>query len=228
MTFTSNDEFELKSMEGQTARYRRAQPYAADAAELKAAEGRYRAPDLGKVFEILPETNGLAVRFEDAPDKVIHAEAVGRDRFMQSLLIVQLVRDASGKVTGFDYSSPLVRNIRFNRIGDRAATAAPAPVAKEVPTAPTQPKTTALRLEGLVGEYELAAGRTLTITLDNGQLFGQPSGGGAKLPLEFVSGTTFGATGRPITLTFKLGDDGKATSVVMSQNGNERTLPKVR
>jgi hypothetical protein len=116
--------------------------------------------------------------------------------------------------------------MRFARIGDRVATSPALPEAKAA--APTTTVTTALRLENLVGEYELAPGRNLAITLENGKLNGQPSGGGAKLPLNFVSGTTFSAEGRPITLTFTIGADGKATALVMSQNGNERTLKRVK
>jgi hypothetical protein len=143
-------------------------------------------------------------------------------------MIVRFRRDASGKVTGFDYGNPVVRNISFTRLGDRATTretsAAPVPVAKDPAAALTSP---APRPEGLTGEYELAPGRTLAITIEGGQLHGQPAGG-EKRTLVHVSGATFSAAGSPITLTFTLGSDGRATAVVMRQNGRERTLPKVR
>ena len=48
------------------------------------------------------------------------------------------------------------------------------------------------------------------------------------LPLSHVSGTTFSAADRPITLTFTVDAGGRATGLVMRQNGNERTLPRVR
>jgi hypothetical protein len=147
---------------------------------------------------------------------------------MRSLMVVRFRRDGSGKVVGFDYGNPVVRSIAFTRLGARtpgSATAArpPAPPA----AAPAGPASPAPRLEGLAGEYELAAGRTLAVTLQDGRLHGQPPGG-AKRPLAHVSGTTFSAEGSPVTLTFTLGADGRATAVVMRQNGNERTLPKVR
>lgn len=50
----------------------------------------------------------------------------------------------------------------------------------------------------------------------------------AKIALAHVSGTTFSAAGRPITLTVTLGPDGRATALVMRQNGDERTLPRVK
>ncbi|HKG90803.1 MAG TPA: hypothetical protein VKA84_02855, partial [Gemmatimonadaceae bacterium] len=82
---------------------------------------------------------------------------------------------------------------------------------------------------GMVGEYEMAPGRSLRITLEDGHLQGEPTGS-AKERLVYVSGTTFGvgqAEG-PITLTFTVGANGRATAVVMRENGNERTLPRVR
>jgi hypothetical protein len=89
------------------------------------------------------------------------------------------------------------------------------------------PSTDAPKLEALAGEYELGQGRTLVIALEAGQLHGQPSGGGPKLPLTHVSGSTFSAAGGR-TLKFTLGPDGRATAVVMNQNGNERTLPRAQ
>ncbi|HVG43157.1 MAG TPA: serine hydrolase [Longimicrobium sp.] len=225
MTFLSNDRFELKSMEGQTTRYRRARPWTPTAAELQGVDGRYESAELGSVFEIVPGAGGLVMRFERAPEKSLELTPVDRDTYMLRMMIVRFRRDADGKVVGFDYGNPVVRNLRFTRLGDRAAGAAPA---AQPPAAPAAPASAAPRLEGLTGEYELAPGRTLTITLEGGQLHGQPSGGGGKLPLAHESGTTFSAVGRPITLTFTLGADGRATAVVMRQNGNERTLPKVR
>jgi hypothetical protein len=136
-------------------------------------------------------------------------------------------------VVGFDYGNPVVRNIAFTRLGDRrgATSASAAPVMSvtkdPAPAASTAPGAPAPKLEGLVGEYEVAPGRTLAVTVEGGQLHGQPSGG-AKRALTHVSGTTFSAEGAPITLTFTVGADGRASGLVMRQNGNERTLPKVK
>ena len=43
-----------------------------------------------------------------------------------------------------------------------------------------------------------------------------------------IDGYGLPADGSPITLTFTVGADGRATAAVMRQNGRERTLPKVR
>jgi CubicO group peptidase (beta-lactamase class C family) len=229
MTFLSGDRLEFRSMEGQTTRYRRAQPFTPAAADLQSVEGRYESKEIGSVFEILPGTNNdIVMRSESSPERAQNLTPVERDTYMLRMMIVRFRRDASGKVTGFDYGNPVVRNISFTRLGDRATTretsAAPVPVAKDPAAALTSP---APRPEGLTGEYELAPGRTLAITIEGGQLHGQPAGG-EKRTLVHVSGATFSAAGSPITLTFTLGSDGRATAVVMRQNGRERTLPKVR
>ena len=82
---------------------------------------------------------------------------------------------------------------------------------------------------GMVGEYETAPGRGLRITREDGHLQGERTGS-SKERLVHVSGATF-ALGRadgPITLTFTLGADGRATALVVRENGVERTLPKVK
>jgi hypothetical protein len=82
---------------------------------------------------------------------------------------------------------------------------------------------------GMVGEFEMAPGRSLRITLEDGHLQSEPTGS-SKQPLVHVSGATF-AVGRvdgPITLTFTLGANGRATALVMRESGNERTLKRVR
>jgi CubicO group peptidase (beta-lactamase class C family) len=228
LLFLSPDQLELKSMEGQTTRYRRAQPYSHTAADLQAVDGRYHSDELGTVFEIVPGKDGLVMRFEHSPDKSLEMMPVERDTWMRSMMIVRFRRDGSGKVVGFDYGNPVVRNIRFTRLGDRTVGAASSAQLPALPAAaPAAPTSPAPRLEGLTGEYELAPGRTLAITLEDGRLHGQPPGG-EKRPLVHISGATFSAAGSPITLTFTLGTDGRATAVVMRQNGRERALPKVR
>jgi len=167
----------------------------------------------------VPGAGALTMRFEKAPDKSLELTPVERDAYMLRMMIVRFHRDASGKVTGFDYGNPVVKGIAFTRLGDRAATASASPA---TPAAAPAPK-----LDGLVGEYELAPGRTLAITLEEGRLHGQPPGG-AKLALAHTSGTTFSVADRPMTLTFTLGADGRATGIVMRQNGQERTLERVR
>jgi CubicO group peptidase (beta-lactamase class C family) len=236
--FSSNDQFELKSKEGQVTRYRRAQPHAPSPADLQALAGRYESDEIGSVFQVAAGANGLEIRLEHAPARVLAFSPVERDVFQLSRMTVRFRRDGSGKVTGFEYSNPVVKGIGFTRLGDRkGATSAPAqvptagsapvPVTKDPAAPPAGPTSAAPRLEALPGEYELAPGRTLAITLEDGRLYGQPPGS-EKRALTHVSGTTFSVAGSQMTLTFTLGAEGRATSVVMRQGERERTLPKVR
>jgi hypothetical protein len=230
LTFVDPDHVEIKSMEGQVTRYHRAQPWTPTAADLRAVEGRYESPELRTIFEIVPGTERLAMRFESAPEKSVQLTPVERDTYMLRMMIVRFRRDGSGKVVGFDYSNPVARNIQFTRLGDRTTasardtSAAPVAVTKDPAAAPAV--TAAPRLDALTGEYELAPGRTLVITLEDGKLHGQPPGA-EKRALSHVSGTTFSVADSPMTLTFTLGADGRATALVMRRNGQERTLPKV-
>ena len=227
MTFTDADHIEIKSMEGEVARYRRARPYTPSAAELQAVDGRYESAELGSVFEIIPGTGAIAMRFESAPEKSLELTPVERDTWMRSLMVVRFRRDDSGKVVGFDYGNPLVRSVGFTRVGDRA-TGVVAPSSRPAPAAAaTDVAEQTLPLDAFTGEYELAPGRTLSITLANGTLYGQPPGG-ERRTLVHTSGTTFSAAGSGITLTFRLDADGRATALVMRQDGRERIMPRVR
>jgi hypothetical protein len=115
-------------MEGQVTRYRRAQPFTPTAADLQSLDGRYESPELGSVFEVVPGTGTIAMRFESAPGKSMELTPVERDTYMLRMMIVRFRRDASGKVTGFEYSNPVVKGIAFTRLGDRKAASASSPV----------------------------------------------------------------------------------------------------
>jgi CubicO group peptidase (beta-lactamase class C family) len=235
LSFPTNDQLVLTAKDEPPVRYRRARSWTPSPADLQAVDGRYESTELGSVFEIVPGSGTLTMRFERAPEKSLELTPVERDTWMRSLMIVRFRRDARGEVVGFDYGNPVARHIRFTRLGDRTATSGPAAARPAAPasdrtsgaTASTSHTSAAPPLHALTGEYELAPGRTLSVSLENGRLRGQPPGG-AKRALSHVSATTFAADGTPITLTFTLGADGRATAVVMRQNGRERTLPRVR
>ena len=233
MRFPSNDQLELKSMEGQTTRYRRAQPWTPTAADLQAVDGRYESTELGSVFEIVPGTNGLVMRFERAPDKALELTPVERDTYMLRMMIVRFRRDASGKVVGFDYGNPVVRSIAFTRLGDRSG-GAPASTAT-APTDPAPAATPAPRRHALPRRRWTASWASTrsppgarSRSRSRGAAYTGSRRAARSVALTHDSGTTFSAAGSPITLTFTLGADGRATAAVMRQNGRERTLPKVR
>jgi dipeptidyl aminopeptidase/acylaminoacyl peptidase len=101
----------------------------------------------------------------------------------------------------------------------KADAAAPAP-AVQVPEAV---------LRRYEGEYELAPGRSVVVTLEDGALFGQPTGQ-AKVRLVPESETKFfvGRAGSSTQLTFTVDASGTTTGLVMSQGGNMRAGRKVK
>jgi len=118
LNFLSQDEFDLKSMEGQTTRFARAQPYAPTPAELQAFVGRYASDETGSAFKIVPGKEGLMVHLEGSSGKGSEIRPIYRDAFQISRVTVRFLRDKAGKVVAFDYSNPLVRNLKFTRLSD--------------------------------------------------------------------------------------------------------------
>lgn len=118
LNFLSPDEFELKSMEGKTTRYRRAQPFAPTADDLKAFAGRFESTEIGTVFQIEPKANALVLRLENTPSKSLELKPVDRDTFQIARMTVRFNRDKSGKVVSLNYSNPVVSKIKLTRLGD--------------------------------------------------------------------------------------------------------------
>lgn len=121
LTFLSTDQFELKSMEGRTSRFRRAQRVAPTAAELAAFAGRFESDDLRSVFHVEPGKDGLTFRLNGSPGPGLEFKPVDQDTFQFSRMTVRFRRDEAGKVIGMDYSNPLIRGIRFVRLSDIAS-----------------------------------------------------------------------------------------------------------
>ncbi|HEX6183236.1 MAG TPA: serine hydrolase domain-containing protein [Pyrinomonadaceae bacterium] len=119
LSFLSRDELELKSMEGKTTRYRRAQPFAPTAADLQAFAGRYESDEVGSVFKVVAGQGSLMFHREGSGGKGSELKPVYRDTFQIGPVTVRFVRDGAGKVFAFDYSNPLIRNLRFTRASDR-------------------------------------------------------------------------------------------------------------
>lgn len=115
--FFAPDEFELRSMEGETTRYRRARPYAPIADELQAFAGRYASDEMRAVLELAPGEQGLMLRLNDSP--AFEFAPVDRNTFQRGRMMVRLRRDTDGRVVGLDYSNPVLRNITFTRTSDQ-------------------------------------------------------------------------------------------------------------
>lgn len=116
--FQSDDQFELKSMEGKTTRYRRARPYAPTPDDLKVFAGRFGSDEIGTVFQVGATGGGLVMHLEHSPDRSLELKPVDPDAFQFSRITVRFRRDEAAEVVGFDFSNPLVRNIRFTRLSD--------------------------------------------------------------------------------------------------------------
>ena len=119
LQFLSMDQFEIKTKEGSKTRYVRAQPYAPSPTDLQAFAGRYRSDEIGGFFEIAPGKDALMGRANDAAGPPLELKPVDRDTFQLAGVVLRFRRDSTGKVVTVDYSNPVVRNIKFTRIGDR-------------------------------------------------------------------------------------------------------------
>ncbi|HEV7333901.1 MAG TPA: serine hydrolase [Flavisolibacter sp.] len=116
MHFLSANQFEIRTKEGETIRYSRAKGFAPTANELNEFSGQYESNEMGSVLEIVPEKGGLLMRFYRNPAKVIKLSPVDADTFMLGMMTVRFLRDKNGKVVGYNYSNPVVRNIKFTRV----------------------------------------------------------------------------------------------------------------
>jgi CubicO group peptidase (beta-lactamase class C family) len=119
LQFLSADQFEIKTKDGVTTRYRRAVGYTPTADDLKAFAGRYYSGELMAVFEATPGKDGLMVRANDAPRALLEFKPVARDTFQIGGSLLRFTRDKVGKVVGLQYSNPLLRNVKFTRLSDR-------------------------------------------------------------------------------------------------------------
>ena len=106
-------------MEGQTTRNRRAQPYAPNAADLQALAGRYESDEVGSVFKVVAGQGSLMFHREGSGGKGSELKPAYRDTFQIGPVTIRFVRDSAGKVLAFDYTNPLIRNLRFMRLTDR-------------------------------------------------------------------------------------------------------------
>jgi CubicO group peptidase (beta-lactamase class C family) len=115
LTFLSPDRFELTTKEGETTRYRRAQPFAPTADDLKAFAGRYESGELLAVLEMTPGKQGLTARLNDARPLGLEFRPVDRDTFQFGNFTLRFVRDNAGHVVALDLNSPVFRKVSFTR-----------------------------------------------------------------------------------------------------------------
>ena len=104
-------------------------------------------------------------------------------------------------------------------------------------TKPAQPPAAAERkeikvsekvLKTYVGEYDMGSGRTLTLTLEEGSLWGQPTDQ-QKRQLFAESPTKFFLKDLPVQVTFQKDAKGTVLGMVMDQEGRpQRELKKIK
>ena len=115
LQFLTPDRLELKTKDGIVTRYHRAQPWMPAAHELKALSGRYFSEDLIATFEAKPGKEGLMVQANYG--NTVEFKPIMRDTFQVGQMLIRFDRDSSGRVTGLEYSNPLLRNVKFLRTG---------------------------------------------------------------------------------------------------------------
>ena len=74
---------------------------------------------LTTVFKVTAGQGSLAFQREGSGGKGSELKPAYRDTFQIGPVTVRFVRDGAGKVLAFDYSNPVVRNLRFARMSDR-------------------------------------------------------------------------------------------------------------
>ncbi|HEU4472893.1 MAG TPA: serine hydrolase domain-containing protein [Flavisolibacter sp.] len=118
LRFLSQDAFELKSMEGKITRYNRAAAYTPSPEELKAFTGSYQNTEAGSVLRIEPKGEALLVVLEHSPEKKLEAKALAPGIFQAGRMTMRFQRDKAGKIIGFSYTNPVLRNLPFTRLKD--------------------------------------------------------------------------------------------------------------
>lgn len=216
--FVSPDQLELKSMEGQVTRYRRARPYAPGAAELAGFAGRYATDDIG-TLEVAVAGNDLSARLNGSPP--LEFAPVDPGVFQFGPMTIRFRRDAAGTVDGLDLTTPAVRSAHFARAGDAAAARAPAPAQ---PAAGTP-------LGAYEGTYALQFPDRvvdLRVWVDaQGRLNGELVGLGQQTTFR-PAGTEhrfLHATSDNVSFRFTV-QDGRATAATMDQGGREVSGPR--
>jgi CubicO group peptidase (beta-lactamase class C family) len=115
LRFLSSDQFEIKTKEGETTRYRRGEPYTPTPADLQAFAGRYRSDEIGGFLDLTPGKGGLSGRSNNDGGPALEFKPVDRDTFQLAGVTLRFRRDKAGKVVALDFSNPVVRNITFTR-----------------------------------------------------------------------------------------------------------------
>src|SRR5690606_5072421 len=116
MQFLSPDRIEITSKEGEKSHYRRSRGWAPTAEDLIALAGRFRSEELLASFEFTPGKEVLMGNANNSPRPPTPFKPVEPDTFQVAMTIIRFRRDAAGKVTGLEYTNPVLRNVKFVRV----------------------------------------------------------------------------------------------------------------
>ncbi|MDQ3277871.1 MAG: serine hydrolase, partial [Bacteroidota bacterium] len=121
LQFLSPERFELRSMEGRKTTYRRARAFAPGRDSLKVFAGRFGSDEIGAVIQIEQKGDALLMRLEHTPSRSAELKPIDTDTFQVARMLLRFRRDKAGKVVGFYYNNPMIRNVQFTRLNEQAS-----------------------------------------------------------------------------------------------------------
>lgn len=175
-------------------------------------DARGRENDLSVVMKAHPELLGIGI--DQRTSITVHGDMItanGPER-----VAVWDGKDHDGKPFYYLRAGDTLNTVtRVAKIVEHP----PDPVRKEI----TLPKETLQQYPGL---YRMQATVFMTITLDGEQLVSQLTGQG-KIPIFPESDARFFPKAMPAELDFVKDDSGKVTQLILHQNGNDVTMPRL-
>jgi CubicO group peptidase (beta-lactamase class C family) len=115
LSFVSRDRFIMTSGDGESTAYRRTPAHAPSSSDLRAFEGIYRSDELGVVYEVVAEGNGLVMRLHHSPGYKEELRPVYQDAFKQGPWLIRFHRNKAGQVIAFGFNTGRLRNLLFTR-----------------------------------------------------------------------------------------------------------------
>lgn len=116
LEFLSADEIELRTKDGIVKRYRRAQADTTITHGLDDFSGRYNSDELIAFVDFSLHQGRLQARLNEKPGAHLEFRPISRDTFQFAGIIVRFTRDQDRKVTGFDFTNPVLRKVKFTRV----------------------------------------------------------------------------------------------------------------
>lgn len=116
LNFVSKDIIEMRSMEGLITTFHRAKVYTPSAVDLQSMQGRYLSDEIGTAFKVTAGEGMLMVQLEHAPEKKLPFKPVDTNAFQGGMMVIRMLRNEKGDVTGFEYGNPVLRWVKFRKM----------------------------------------------------------------------------------------------------------------